>query len=153
MDHRAGRRPSHRQARCGLAGETDHHLSVPGPWCSEPAPAKAGVDGGSAFMAEFEQFCADRQLTLFILPPKSPKLNGSVERAQSTWRYEFYACHELPAALVPLQAEVDRFAHHFNHVRPHQALGDLTPAEYLANAATETPARLTCAEPGHDLAS
>lgn len=97
------------------------------------------VDGGSEFMAEFEQFCADHHLTLFVLPPKSPTLNGSVERAQSTWRYEFYACHELPTDLVPLQAEVDRFAHHFNHVRPHQALGDLTPAEYLAKRSKGDP--------------
>lgn len=97
------------------------------------------VDGGSEFMAEFEQLCADRQLTLFVLPPKSPKLNGSVERAQSTWRYEFYACHELPTGLASLQAEVDRFAHHFNHVRPHQALGDLTPAEYLAARSNGDP--------------
>lgn len=97
------------------------------------------VDGGSEFMAEFEQFCAERQLTLFVLPPKSPTLNGSVERAQSTWRYEFYACHELPTGLAPLQAEVDRFADHFNHVRPHQALGDLTPAEYLAKRSKGDP--------------
>ena len=90
------------------------------------------VDGGSEFMAEFDQLCADRALTLFVLPPKRPQLNGAVERAQATWRYEFYACHQLPSRLTELQVAVDRFAHHFNHVRPHQALGDLTPAEYLA---------------------
>ncbi len=27
---------------------------------------------------------------------------------------------------------IDAFAHRFNHTRPHQALGDLTPAEYLS---------------------
>lgn len=89
------------------------------------------VDGGSEFMAEFEQACAAKQLRLFVLPPKRPQLNGAVERAQSSWRYEFYACHELPSRLDQLQPLVDRFARHFNHVRPHQALGDLTPAEYL----------------------
>ncbi|MGH7152822.1 MAG: integrase core domain-containing protein, partial [Acetobacteraceae bacterium] len=89
------------------------------------------VDGGSEFMAEFERTCAAKALTLFVLPPKRPQLNGAVERAQSSWRYEFYACTELPTRIAQLQPLVDRFAHHFNHVRPHQALGDLTPAEYL----------------------
>src|SRR5579875_3930077 len=44
------------------------------------------VDGGSEFMAEFEQACHDKGLTLFVLPPKRPDLNGAVERAQSSWR-------------------------------------------------------------------
>lgn len=98
------------------------------------------VDGGEEFMAEFEKACAARKLRLFILPPKRPQLNGAVERAQSTWRYEFYACHELPNRLDQLQPGVDRFARHFNHLRPHQALGDLTPAEYLRQRSQGDPA-------------
>ena len=42
------------------------------------------VDGGSEFMAEFEQACLDRGIALFVLPPRSPKLNGHVERANGT---------------------------------------------------------------------
>ncbi len=38
------------------------------------------VDGGSEFMAEFEQACKDKGLMLFVLPPKRPQLNGGVER-------------------------------------------------------------------------
>lgn len=98
------------------------------------------VDGGSEFMAEFEQACAARKLRLFVLPPKQPQLNGAVERAQASWRYEFYACHDLPARLDQLQPLVDRFARHFNHVRPHQALGDLTPAEYRRQRSQRDPA-------------
>ena len=76
------------------------------------------VDGGSEFRAEF---------------------NGAVERAQSSWRYEFYACHDLPHRLDKLQPVVDAFAHHFNHHRPHQALGDRTPAEYLSTFSPGKP--------------
>ena len=90
------------------------------------------VDGGSEFQAEFETTCRERGLDLYVLPPKRPQLNGAVERAQASWRYEFYACNELPTRIEPLQQHVDRFAHHFNHERPHQALGDRTPAEHLA---------------------
>lgn len=42
------------------------------------------VDGGSEFMAEFEQACRAKGLELCVLPPKRPDLNGCVERAQST---------------------------------------------------------------------
>ena len=56
------------------------------------------IDGGSEFMAVFEQACADKGLALFVLPPRSPKLNGAVERYQGAWRYEFYACSDLPTA-------------------------------------------------------
>jgi len=96
------------------------------------------VDGGSEFRAEFESACADKKLKLYVLPPKSPRLNGAVERAQGSWRYEFYHTYDLPDRLDELQPFVDAFAHRFNHHRPHQALGDRTPAEYLAALSQET---------------
>jgi putative transposase len=89
------------------------------------------VDGGAEFKSVFEAECQTRGLELFVLPPKRPDLNGCVERAQSSWRYEFYATYDLPHRIDKLQAFVDAFAHRFNHHRPHDALGGRTPAEYL----------------------
>ena len=97
------------------------------------------VDGGSEFMSVFEDHCRDKGLELVVLPPKRPDLNGCVERAQSSWRYEFYASYDLPARIDKLQPLVDAFAHRYNHHRPHQALGDLTPAQYLRRLSQETP--------------
>ena len=97
------------------------------------------VDGGSEFMAEFEDACRERNLELRVLPPKRPDLNGCVERAQSTWRYEFYACHDLPHQIEKLQTFVDAFAHRFNTYRPHDALGGKTPAEYLSSISPKDP--------------
>lgn len=96
------------------------------------------VDGGSEFMAEFEQACKDNGLALFVLPPKRPDLNGAVERAQGSWRYEFYACHDLPHRLDRLNEHIDAFAHLYNHYRPHGALGGKTPNEYLTRTSQET---------------
>ena len=87
------------------------------------------VDGGSEFMSVFEDHCRDKQIELVVLPPKRPDLNECVERAQSSWRYEFYGSYDLPARIDTLQPLVDAFAHRFNHYRPHQALGDRTPTE------------------------
>jgi hypothetical protein len=38
------------------------------------------VDGGSEFMAELETACQQRELGLYVLPPKSPHMNGGMER-------------------------------------------------------------------------
>jgi transposase InsO family protein len=58
------------------------------------------VDGGSEFEATFEEECHKQDIRLFVLPPRSPKLNGHVERA-------------------------------YNTIRPHQALGYMTPLKFL----------------------
>lgn len=56
-----------------------------------PFPIRAlQVDGGSEFAQEFEHACRQRGLQLFVLPPRSPKQNGPVERAQRTHTEEFY---------------------------------------------------------------
>ncbi len=46
-----------------------------------PFPVKAiQVDGGAEFEAIFDEECRRRGIKLFILPPRSPKLNSGVER-------------------------------------------------------------------------
>lgn len=89
------------------------------------------VDGGSEFMAEFETECERRNIKLYVLPPRSPKLNGGVERCNGAWRYEFYACTELPGSVAELNPLIDDWQDTYNFVRPHGALSGLTPAEYL----------------------
>jgi transposase InsO family protein len=89
------------------------------------------VDGGSEFMAGFEAECEKRKIDLYVLPPRSPKLNGGVERCNGAWRYEFYACTDLPGSVQELNPLIDHWQDTYNHVRPHRALSGLTPAEYL----------------------
>jgi IS30 family transposase len=48
------------------------------------------VDGGSEFMKDFETACQEKNIPLFVLPPRSPKLNGGVEHCNKTSRHEFY---------------------------------------------------------------
>lgn len=97
-----------------------------------PFPIRAlQVDGGSEFAGRFEAACEAAGIPLYVLPPRSPKLNGGVERTQGSWRYEFYACYPLPTTLAELRPLVQWWQHVYNHLRPHQALQGLTPAEYL----------------------
>ena len=60
-----------------------------------PFPIRAvQVDGGSEFQAAFETACQQLGIRLFVLPPRSPKLNGHVERAQRTHTEEFYELYD-----------------------------------------------------------
>jgi hypothetical protein len=73
-----------------------------------PFPVRAiPVDGGSAFMADFETACQARRIPLYVLPPRSPKRNGHVERAHRTQRQEFSECYdgdlEIPVLHQALQ--------------------------------------------------
>jgi putative transposase len=60
-------------------------------------------------MAEFEQACAQLKIQLFVLPPRSPKLNGRVERAHRTHLDEFYAFHDPLGDLQELNAELRKW--------------------------------------------
>jgi putative transposase len=91
------------------------------------------VDGGSEFMAGFELACAERGIALFELPPRSPKLNGSVERANRTHGEEFWDVTDDEPTIAALRQGLLAWEDTYNHVRPHQALGYLTPAEYLTS--------------------
>ena len=88
------------------------------------------VDGGSEFKAEFEEACRSKGLRLFVLPPRSPELNGHVERAQRTHKEEFYQMLDPPDTIADLRKRLRTQEVTYNTIRPHQALGQRTPKEY-----------------------
>ena len=103
-----------------------------------PFPIRAvQVDGGSEFAAEFEQACQQRGLHLFVLPPRSPKLNGAVERANRTHSEEFYQVTPCSLAMKTLNRELRHWETIYNTVRPHQALGYLTPQQFLRQISSQ----------------
>src|SRR5713226_4851898 len=103
-----------------------------------PFPIRAlQVDGGSEFAAEFEQACQQRGLHLFVLPPRSPKLNGSVERAQRTHTEEFYQVTTCSLEMKKLNRELRQWEKIYNTVRPHQSLGYLTPQQFLLRGSSQ----------------
>ena len=89
------------------------------------------VDGGSEFQAGFEEACREQGIRLFVLPPRSPKLNGCVERAQRTHTEEFYEVNDFSLEMAPLNRELLAWERIYNTVRPHQALGYLTPHQFV----------------------
>lgn len=88
------------------------------------------IDGGSEFKAEFERECQKRNITLFVLPVRSPKLNGVVERMQRTSREEIYDIKPMPLTLDEHNQLLEKEDYIYNHIRPHDSLNLLTPNEY-----------------------
>jgi len=107
-----------------------------------PFPIRAiQIDNGSEFMAEFEDACRDKLIQLFVLPPRSPKLNGCVERSQRTHTEEFWELCTANTDLHTLRSELLAWQHTYNHIRPHQALAYLTPIQYIAQHPPNHPAK------------
>ena len=89
------------------------------------------VDGGSEFKKHFEDACHELGLRLFVLPPRSPKLNGRVERAHRTHLDEFYSAYPIDFSSPSLNQVLEEWERIYNRVRPHLALDNLTPQEYI----------------------
>ncbi len=99
-----------------------------------PFPIQAiQVDGGSEFMAEFETACQEREIALYVLPPRSPKLNGRVERLNGTSRREFWECYDGDLVLSTLQQALHEWEITYNTIRPHQALEYETPSAFFSS--------------------
>ena len=91
------------------------------------------IDGGSEFKKEFELECQKRNIILFVLPPKSPKLNSIVERMQRTSREEIYDIKDVSEDIDEHNKFLEEQDHIYNFIRPHDSLDLITPDEYYLN--------------------
>ncbi|GAF79463.1 unnamed protein product [marine sediment metagenome] len=127
----------HTQAMAAAVARTLHT-----PQERMPFPAGAiQVDGGRGFQATIEAECQRRGIPLFILPPQCLKLNGHVERAQRTHAEEFHPVIELPDTIPDLNRLLQDWERLHNTIRPHDALGYLTPAAFLHQFDASHPIR------------
>ena len=101
------------------------------------------VDGGSEFMREFEQACAELNIPLFVNKPATPKHNGGVERGNKTFREEFYENPDLLAdTLTSMRTALQLAVRKYNDYRPHLALNGITPSMYIQNYSETIPSHL-----------
>lgn len=89
------------------------------------------VDGGSEFRRDFEQACADMNIALYVLPPRSPELNGRVERCNRTIKQEFYWFYDAAGTVEAVNRYLKDYLKVYNQIRPHEALNLLSPMAYL----------------------
>ena len=110
------------------------------------------VDGGSEFRAEFEDACRERNLCLFVLPPKRPQLNGHVERAQGSGDTSSTASKtSRPASNRSSSASTPSpIASITQGLTKHLAI---SPQPSTSQSSARRSPRLIWAELGHDVAN
>jgi hypothetical protein len=95
-------------------------------------------DRGGEFFAETVQiWLADNLIKFRPNPPRSPHLNGKVERSQSTDLQEFWARQDPRAADIGQQIQTWQFD--CNWRRPHGSLGGKRPVDSLSEVSADTP--------------
>ncbi len=81
------------------------------------------VDGGTEFMGQFEDVCAELGIPLIVLPPRKPTYNGGVERGNRMFREEFYNRSTLLAdSIGAMRYELTKATEKYNTYRPHRIL-------------------------------
>jgi len=72
-----------------------------------------------------------------LIQPGHPEQNGRHERMHRTLKAE--TARPPAASLEAQQAAFDRFRHEYNHERPHEAIGQVPPAELYAHSPRRYP--------------
>lgn len=81
----------------------------------------------------FESELAHHGITQKNSRPNHPQTCGKIERFHNTLKRWLRAQPTQPATIADLQTQLDHFADHYNHQRPHRSLARRTPAAaYLA---------------------
>lgn len=99
-------------------------------------PAQVLTDNGKVFTGRFAQppvevlfdrICRENGVDHILTEPRSPTTTGKIERFHKTLRIEFNT-RQVFRTLKTAQEALDEWVTYYNTQRPHQALGDLTPA-------------------------
>ncbi|MFC1522577.1 IS481 family transposase [Elusimicrobiota bacterium] len=88
------------------------------------------TDNGPEFATDFT-FYLDRQgIHHRLIRPKTPRLNGKVERSFRTDEEEFYSREQF-SDIEDIKQKLSGWERYYNHERMHMALDGQTPAEKL----------------------
>lgn len=90
------------------------------------------TDGGSEFMADFAAAAKAAGVAHYVNRPNYPQGQGRVERSFLTDVVECYEVDERPHGIDALERQLVEWNRVYEEVRPHQALGYLTPNEFYA---------------------
>jgi len=99
-------------------------------------PQQVLTDNGKVFTGRFAQppvevlfdrICRENGVDHILTAPRSPTTTGKIERFHRTLRDEFNT-RQLFRNLKLAQEALDEWVSYYNTQRPHQSLGDLTPA-------------------------
>jgi transposase InsO family protein len=88
------------------------------------------TDRGHEFQAQFHWHVEDQGIRHVYIKPRTPQLNGKVERSHRSDQEEFYQLLTYTDD-VDLNAKLEEWERFYNYGRPHGALDGKTPYEKL----------------------
>jgi transposase InsO family protein len=93
------------------------------------------TDRGHEFQARFHWHIEDKGMRHVYIKPRSPQLNGKVERSHSTDQQEFYQLLTYTDD-VDLNKKLESWEWFYNFHRPHGAFEGKTPYEVMRSLLT-----------------
>lgn len=97
------------------------------------------TDNGSEFFKTFHQHLEKQHIKHQFIYPKSPKINGVVERFNRTIQEEFINRNdEIYFDLEAFQVKLSGYLDWYNNKRPHTSLGYLSPMQFINNTFPES---------------
>ena len=90
------------------------------------------TDRGHEFQAQFHWHVEDKGIQHNYIKPRSPQLNGKVERSHRTDKDEFYQLLTYTDD-VDLNMKLNQWENFYNFNRPHTAFNGSTPYEALSS--------------------
>jgi putative transposase len=98
-------------------------------WRGKPEAIR--VDNGPEFIStQLEMWSERNDIKLLFIRPGQPTENARVERFNGSFRRELLDCYVF-SSLKEVRDHVSEWIHDYNHHRPHEALNDLTPIQFL----------------------
>jgi transposase InsO family protein len=88
------------------------------------------TDNGAPWLKEFERLCKELGIPHYFTYPRLPKQNTYVEISHGADEREFYRQGNICSILEEMRKNIQKWEDVWNNFRPHEALGQLTPAEY-----------------------
>ena len=96
------------------------------------------TDNGSEFLKNFDKKCKELKLPHYFIYPRHPKQNSYVEASHSADEREFYPFGNIWQDKETMNQKIVEWQTTWNTIRPHEALGQRTPIEYLGYIAINT---------------
>ncbi len=94
-------------------------------------PAKLRCDNGPEFIsAALGEWCEAQSIVLHWIQPGKPTQNAYVERFNGSFRREVLDAYLFTTLRQVRHQLLTEWMHDYNTLRPHQALGFLTPMEF-----------------------
>jgi putative transposase len=93
-------------------------------------PKAIRVDNGPEFISSaLSEWCLDKGIKLLYIQPGKPMQNGYIERFNRSYREDVLDAN-LFESIAQARLLSDEFQEDYNHHRPHESLGNLSPINY-----------------------